>query len=190
MWEPSPDTEQTGQQGRCRHHVYHDIWNHRYGYKKFHMRADDTADLVLMRAAEMYLIEAEANVRDGMELSQAVIPLNTLRNARGVVDYDVAGKSREDVINEILLERRRELWGEGFGITDILRTQKAVERTALSEEMQKTEVDCWQEGGGFAKRNPLGHWFLRFPDTTPFTANSTYYLYAIPQKEINANHNL
>ena len=27
------------------------------GYKKFHMRADDTADLVLMRAAEMYLIE-------------------------------------------------------------------------------------------------------------------------------------
>ena len=26
-----------------------------------------------------------------------------------------------------------------------LRTQKAVERTALSEEMQKTEVDCWQE---------------------------------------------
>ena len=33
------------------------------GYKKFHMRADDTADLVLMRAAEMYLIEAEANVR-------------------------------------------------------------------------------------------------------------------------------
>ena len=160
------------------------------GYKKFHMRADDTADLALMRAAEMYLIEAEANVRDGMELSQAVIPLNTLRNARGVVDYDVAGKSREDVINEILLERRRELWGEGFGITDILRTQKAVERTALSEEMQKTEVDCWQEGGGFAKRNPLGHWFLRFPDTTPFTANSTYYLYAIPQKEINANPNL
>ena len=80
--------------------------------------------------------------------------------------------------------------GEGFGITDILRTQKAVERTALSEEMQKTEVDCWQEGGGVAKRNPLGHWFLRFPDTTPFTANSTYYLYAIPQKEINANPNL
>ena len=160
------------------------------GYKKFHMRADDTADLVLMRAAEMYLIEAEANVRDGMELSQAVIPLNTLRNARGVVDYDVAGKSQEDVINEILMERRRELWGEGFGITDILRTQKAVERTALSEEMQKTEVDCWQEGGGFAKRNPLGHWFLRFPDATPFTANSTYYLYAIPQKEINANPNL
>ena len=160
------------------------------GYKKFHMRADDTADLVLMRAAEMYLIEAEAKVRDGVALAQAVAPLNTLRNARGVGDYEVTGKSQEDVINEILMERRRELWGEGFGITDILRTQKAVERAALSDEMQKTEVDCWQEGGSFEKRNPLGHWFLNFPNGKPFTVNSTYYLYAIPQKEINANPNI
>ena len=68
------------------------------------MRADDTADLVLMRASEMYLIEAEAKVRDGVALNQAVIPLNTLRNARGVGDYDVTGKSQEDVLNEILME--------------------------------------------------------------------------------------
>ena len=134
------------------------------GYKKFHMRADDTADLVLMRAAEMYLIETEAKVRDGVALAQAVAPLNTLRNARGVGDYEVTGKSQEDVINEILMERRRELWGEGFGITDIL--------------------------GSFEKRNPLGHWFLNFPNGKPFTVNSTYYLYAIPQKEINANPNI
>ena len=129
-------------------------------------------------------------VRVGVALAQAVAPLNTLRNARGVGDYEVTGKSQEDVINEILMERRRELWGEGFGITDILRTQKAVERAALSDEMQKTEVDCWQEGGSFEKRNPLGHWFLNFPNGKPFTVNSTYYLYAIPQKEINANPNI
>ena len=60
----------------------------------------------------------------------------------------------------------------------------------LSDEMQKTEVDCWQEGGSFEKRNPLGHWFLNFPNGKPFTVNSTYYLYAIPQKEINANPNI
>ena len=48
---------------------------------KISLRADDTADLVLMRAAEMYLIEAEAKVRDGVALAQAVAPLNTLRNA-------------------------------------------------------------------------------------------------------------
>lgn len=160
------------------------------GYKKFHMRADDTADLVLMRSAEMYLIEAEAKARGGVALDQAVIPLNTLRNARGVVNYNATGKSKEEVIQEILMERRRELWGEGFGITDILRNQKAVERTALSEEMQKTEVDCWQEGGSFGKRFPLGHWFLGFPNGKPFSVNSTYYLYAIPEKELNANPNL
>lgn len=159
------------------------------GYKKFHMRSDDTADLVLMRASEMYLIEAEAKAREGA-LDQAVIPLNALRNARNVGDYNLTGKSQEDVINEILMERRRELWGEGFGITDILRTQKSVERKALSEEFQKTEIDCWQEGGTYAKRNPLGHWFLNFPDGKPFTPNSTYYLYAIPEAEVNANPNL
>ena len=64
------------------------------GYKKFHMRSDDTADLVLMRSAEMYLIEAEAKVRDGVALDQAVAPLNTLRTARGVGNYDVTGKTK------------------------------------------------------------------------------------------------
>ena len=108
----------------------------------------------------------------------------------GAGNYDVTGKTKEQVIDEILMERRRELWGEGFGITDVLRNQKAVERMALSEDMQKTEVDCWQEGGSFAKRNPLGHWFLNFPDGKAFSANSSYYLYAIPEKEINANPNL
>ena len=105
---------------------------------------------LIFRKGEMYLIEAEAKARDGVALDQAVAPLNTLRTARGAGNYDVTGKTKEQVIDEILMERRRELWGEGFGITDILRNQKAVERMALSEDMQKTEVDCWQEGGSFA----------------------------------------
>ena len=78
-----------------------------------------------MRSAEMYLIAAEALAREG-QLGEAVKPLNTLRNARGLADYDLTGKTQEQLIGDILLERRRELWGEGFGITDILRTQRAV----------------------------------------------------------------
>lgn len=74
-----------------------------------------------MRSAEMYLIAAEALAREG-QLGEAVKPLNTLRNARGLADYDLTGKTQEQLIGDILLERRRELWGEGFGITDILRT--------------------------------------------------------------------
>ena len=110
------------------------------GYKKFHMRADDTADIVLMRASEMLLIEAEALAREGFP-EKAVIPLNELRHARGLGDYDLTGKSQDDVVNEILMERRRELWGEGFSITDILRTQQSVKRVALSVEEQAQQVD-------------------------------------------------
>ena len=159
------------------------------GYKKFHMRADDTADIVLMRASEMLLVEAEALARDGVP-EKAVVPLNELRHARGLGDYDLTGKSQQDVIDEILMERRRELWGEGFGITDILRTQQSVKRTMLSAEEQKQEVDAWQEGGGFAKRNPLGHWFVTFSEGEVFVPNSTNYLYAIPKEETDANPNL
>lgn len=111
------------------------------GYKKFHMRADDTADIVLMRASEMLLVEAEALARDGFP-EKAVVPLNELRHARGLGDYDLTGKSQQDVIDEILMERRRELWGEGFGITDILRTQQSVKRTMLSAEEQKPGSGC------------------------------------------------
>ena len=146
------------------------------GYKKFHMRADDTADIVLMRASEMLLIEAEALAREGFP-EKAVIPLNELRYARGLGDYDLTGKSQDDVVNEILMERRRELWGEGFSITDILRTQQSVKRVALSVEEQAQQVDAWQEGGGFAKRTPLGHWFLTFSGGDAFVPNSINYLY-------------
>lgn len=159
------------------------------GYKKFHMRADDTADIVLMRASEMLLIEAEALARDGFP-EKAVIPLNELRHARGLGDYDLTGKSQDDIVNEILMERRRELWGEGFSITDILRTQQSVKRVALSAEEQAQQVDAWQEGGGFAKRTPLGHWFLTFSGGDAFVPNSINYLYAIPKAETDANPNL
>lgn len=159
------------------------------GYKKFHMRTDDTADIVLMRASEMLLIEAEALARDGFP-EKAVIPLNELRHARGLGDYDLTGKSQDDIVNEILMERRRELWGEGFSITDILRTQQSVKRVALSAEEQAQQVDAWQEGGGFAKRTPLGHWFLTFSGGDAFVPNSINYLYAIPKAETDANPNL
>lgn len=159
------------------------------GYRKFRIRSDQTGDIVLMRSAEMYLIAAEALAREGV-MGEAVKPLNTLRNARGLADYDLTGKSQEDLIDDILMERRRELWGEGFGITDILRTQRAVERLPLTEEEAAKEYDCWQEDGTYVKLNPEGHWFTTFPDGKPFTPNSTYYLYSIPEKETNANPNL
>ena len=179
------------------------------GYRKFITRADETGDIVLMRAAEMVLIEAEGMARSAnFTLDEAVAPLNTLRAKRNVADYDLTGKTKEDLIEEILLERRRELWGEGFSLTDILRTQKAVERVALTTEYIKTieeieldqdgkiyTVPCWQATGDkpFINKEPKGHTTAVLPgggDNNAFVPNSIYYLYAVPQKEINANPEL
>ena len=159
------------------------------GYRKFRIRADQTGDIVVMRSAEMYLIAAEALAREG-RLEDAVKPLNTLRNARGLAGYDLTGKTQDRLIDDILLERRRELWGEGFGITDILRTQRSVERVPLTKEEAERKYDCWQQGDTYKEYNPEGHWFTSFPDGTKFVPNSVYYLYAIPEKETNANPHL
>lgn len=66
------------------------------------------------------------------------------------------------MIDEILMERRRELWGEGFGITDVLRTQRPVVRVALTEDEAAKEYDCWQQNGTYKKYHPEGHWFTSF----------------------------
>lgn len=158
------------------------------GYKKFLFRNDNTADIVLMRSAEMYLIEAEAKIRDGKtSLSDAVVPLNELRRARGLSYYNTTGKSRDEILQEIILERRRELWGEGFALTDILRLQKPVERQTYTG----APVSCRQIPGNELKEYPpQGHYILQQPDGTPFISNSRFYLFAIPETEENANPEL
>lgn len=159
------------------------------GYRKFRIRDNETGDIVLMRSSEMYLIEAEAKARNH-DVPGAALILGEFLQARGMAGYSTTGKSEEDVIEDILKERRKELWGEGFGITDVLRTQKAIEREPLTAAEAATKVNCWQEGGEYKENDPEGHWVTSFPDGTQFVPNSTYYLYAIPQKEINANPNI
>lgn len=158
------------------------------GYKKFLFRNNNTADIVLMRSAEMYLIEAEAKARSNSYTTEdAIVPLNTLRSARGMSAFSTAGKTNDEVIEEILKERRRELWGEGFSLTDILRLQIPVVRKAYSGN----PVECRQiPDGDIETFAPQGHWTFRFPNDAEFTANSPYYLYAIPETESNANPNL
>src|SRR5690606_29133929 len=96
-------------------------------YQKFKFRADQTADIVFMRASEMTLIAAESYARNS-ELTKAVEQLNAVRTARKADLFILGLKTKEEVIAEILIERRKELWGEGFALSDILRTQSAVVR--------------------------------------------------------------
>jgi hypothetical protein len=84
------------------------------------------ADYVYMRAAEMYLIEAEALARQSQD-GPARTALETLVKTRYPA-YSAASFSGTALINEILLQRRIELWGEGFSLIDIKRLKNGLNR--------------------------------------------------------------
>lgn len=84
------------------------------------------ADYLYMRAAEMYLIEAEALSRDGGDGPAQTVLQNLIitRNP----SYDASIFSGAALLNEILLQRRIELWGEGFALMDIKRLNQGLNR--------------------------------------------------------------
>ncbi len=84
------------------------------------------ADYLYMRAAEMYLIEAEALARQSQD-GPAVTLLESLIKTR-YPSYSAAGLTGAALINEILLQRRIELWGEGFSLMDIKRLKIPLSR--------------------------------------------------------------
>jgi len=83
-------------------------------------------DYVYMRAAEMYLIEAEALARAGNDgdARQVLTDLVVTRDPAFVTN-----KSGQALIDEIVLQRRIELWGEGFSLNDYKRWKKGIDRT-------------------------------------------------------------
>lgn len=80
----------------------------------------------LMRVEEMYLIEAEAvahvNPAQGRQL--LVDFMRTYRYST----YSTKVTSEEDVVEEIIFQKRVELWGEGQSFFDIKRLNYSVER--------------------------------------------------------------
>lgn len=77
-----------------------------------------TDPLVIVRLAEMYLVSAEAKGLQG-----GLARLNELRVKRGLTAINPG--SDGDYLNAVLLERRRELLGEGFRWYDLVRLNKA-----------------------------------------------------------------
>lgn len=75
----------------------------------------------LMRTTELYLMKAECEARkaspDFTASQDALFAVQTRSSASAVRSTSVGAT----LINEIMMERRRELVGEGFRITDILR---------------------------------------------------------------------
>lgn len=152
-------------------------------YKKFRFKTDQTADIVLMRKPEMLLIEAEA-LAEQSKLNAAIDKLNELREIRGAATPDLSAKSKEQLVDEIAKERRKELFGEGFGLSDIKRKQGAVERKAYPGKVLVPDyVPATPKDSIFV----VGHTIRTQPDGKPFEVNSKYYNFSIPEKERTNN---
>lgn len=109
-----------------------------YMNRKF-LAADPSSsigDLPLMRASEMYLIEAEAKARAGQDAAAAQA-LFTLASQRDP-NYVLSTKSGQELIDEILIQRRIELWGEGFRFYDLKRTNSSLDRSGANHDIGLT----------------------------------------------------
>ena len=79
----------------------------------------------LMRVEEMYFIEAEAAAHQSESEGRRLLTdfMTTYRD-----DAFVCNATGEDLINEIVLQKRVELWGEGLTFFDIKRLDMSVTR--------------------------------------------------------------
>lgn len=145
-----------------------------YAQQKFQLRQGGNwaSDYLLMRVSEMYLIKAEAEARLGNG-SAAAETLQTLIAAR-YPDYSAAGFAGEALLNEILLQRKIELWGEGFSLLDVKRLGNGLNRPTGDGNHGGLNLN-----GGTASNFA--------PGVTSLPANTNQWLFAIPQDEINAN---
>jgi hypothetical protein len=89
--------------------------------------ADSRVDVPLMRVSEMYLIEAEAEARQGhdVEAAAALYPMAVARDP----SYTLSTNTGQDLIDEIMIQRRIELWGEGQRFFDLKRLNLPLDRT-------------------------------------------------------------
>ncbi len=125
-------------------------------------------DVSLMRSAELYLIlaEAYANTTGGeVNARTTLFSLVTRRDPNAVISTNTG----QNLINEILLNRRVELWGEGFRWLDLKRLNLPLNRTSAA-----------------------------FPNFVPLTSSGTVsvaagdpsWQFLIPRAEIEANKSL
>ncbi len=102
-----------------------------YQNKKFLAEGPSSSigDVPYMRAAEMFLIEAEALARGGQDAAaqDALFTLVKNRNA----SYVKSTNTGQALIDEIMFNRRIELWGEGFRFTDLKRLNQPLIRTGI-----------------------------------------------------------
>jgi hypothetical protein len=123
---------------------------------KFRENEAGRGSIVFMRTESMLLNAAEALCRQG-KYDDAKAMLWKLQEMRGTTCSTSTGN---ELLEEIWLERRKELYGEGYGLFDLNRNQKPLLRGS----------NHWVGGGD-----------------TPFPARSWRFIYQIPRGELLNN---
>jgi len=100
---------------------------------KYHTTGLIESDIVMIRLAEMYLIRAEAYAKT----NQPVPARSDLQKIRQRANPNAAypNFSGQDLIDEIMLERRRELAYEGHIFFDLKRTKSDIRRSDCSASL-------------------------------------------------------
>lgn len=134
-----------------------------YQNKKFLARSASLSlgDVPYIRSAEMYLIEAEARARQSQSGVAQDALFNVLKNRNA--NYVKSTSTGQELLDEILFNRRIELWGEGFRFIDLKRQNLPMNRKGIPNHLQP----------------------LIQIDTVP--AGDKLWEFLFPQDELNAN---
>jgi hypothetical protein len=96
----------------------------------------NSSPAIMIRNEELILMYAEANI--GRDNEEAVRAINIIRNAAGLDDY--AGDTSEDaLVDELLMQRRYSLFGEGHRWIDLRRYDR-LDELPLDREGDKVHV--------------------------------------------------
>lgn len=137
---------------------------------------DSHGDLLIMRLAEMYYIKAEAEARQGKD-ADAKKTLDEIMVTRDP-DY-TAPAGGSELLEEILRNRRVDLWGEGQRFFDMKRLSivpNRVKASNISKYLHGTDstTAITRNSGSIARRIAK-------------TADDNAWQFAIPYAEIRAN---
>ncbi|MCD6092183.1 MAG: RagB/SusD family nutrient uptake outer membrane protein, partial [Bacteroidales bacterium] len=125
---------------------------------------DSRMDIPHMRVSEMHLIKAEALAHQGQDgpAAQALYEIAVVRDPA----YTLSTNTGAALLEEILVQRRIELWGEGFRFADLKRLNLPLNRNGANHKGSIIN-DLWEVPAGDSR------WQL-----------------AIPQAEMDANPNM
>ena len=128
VWFPRAADKSTWTTARPQYSSYGGARVANYMANKY-LLADQSAvfgNVPFMRLPEMILIQAEGYARAGenAKAAQALYPLAKHRDPA----YTLSTKTGQALIDEIMVQRRVELWGEGFRFLDLKRLNMPLDR--------------------------------------------------------------